>query len=394
MAASKHISGRAPNPDPLKEPSPAGGWSEQVSRYDAAIVVPGSGQGLVQEAGVYTSDKDFIPEAVLWRGQPLMVPTNPVLDAKSYLGGRHIWGGVMLNHFGHYLTESLNRLWAYPDLASEVDGLVFVHKRNGELSDFNIEFLKLLGIDLPITLIKEPTLIEHLIIPGQGFGLGAISYGTDRYNQFVCENFAPNIPANGPEKIYASRSQLPARKGGAIGETLLEKLLEQDGYTIIHPQAHPLDEQIGFYKAAQKIIGLDGSALHLAGFCIDAATDVAMILRRSSGVALNIRNQLHGITGKQPAVINAIEYDWILEGRGRADRFSIGQMDFPLLGQRLYEVGMLDTKPDWPALTEDLVADEIETLSDATKFTYERRMTRARLQTLRQERRAARSEAQ
>jgi hypothetical protein len=63
--------------------------------------------------------------------------------------------------------------------------------------------------------------------------------------------------------------------------------------------------------------------------------------------------------GLEPDVIDVIRQDWIRSDRKRADRFSIGELDFAALGLELAQAGYVDGAADWSALTEAEVGDAI-----------------------------------
>lgn len=355
-AAELRAAPRPPVTDPADgrgSPSATGGWSETVTPIDDAVVLPTSGAGMVQHGGVYRG-RHFVHEAVHWRrGKPLLVPIVGRPVAKEDLAGRWLWGGILLNHFGHFLTESTPRLWALRDLAGQLDGIVFLHKRNAEVTEFHRTFLRTLGHDLPIHVVQTPTRVERLHVPGQGFGLGRISQGTARFRDFFRTDFARDVAADGPERLYVSRSALGPKRGGVLGEHLLEEALVAEGYEVFHPQHHPLDVQIARYRAARRIVALDGSALHLAAFACSPDQKIAMIRRRTSSMSNAIVLHIRAFSGVAPDVIDTIRADWVLRDRARADRFSMGELDMPALQQALRRTGYIaDGGPDWPALDE------------------------------------------
>lgn len=382
----------SPEPDPTQPPSPTGGWSEQCEYVENALIVPSDGSGMRQECGVFDAKGTYLPSAVLYRNTgPLMLPPPEVPEAQETLPGTWLWGGVLLNHFGHFLTETLARVWAHSEVAGEIAGIVFLHKRNGDVNSFHRQFYGLCQIKTELRCASVPTKVEKLIVPGQAFGLGAIAYGTAKHHAFFHTQFAKNVAPDGPKRLYVSRSALSLGKGGAIGETTLEANLEKEGYEIFHPQQHPLDVQIARYKAAEKIVGLDGSAFHLAGFCLRPDQDVAIIWRRSSGAAEHILKQLHGATGKVPLKIEEIEVDWIVASRKRADRFSIGQIDIPAIGRELAKHGFLDADPNWAPVEKEVIDKQIALVSEETKTEYAPKHGRARQTSMREERRARRA---
>ena len=326
------------------------GWTREVVTVKNAIVYPPKESAMIQEAGVLTETGDYIAHGATWRGRrPITMKPSVAENPSQHLKGRWLFGGLLWVHFGHFLAESTSRLWALDQL-KDLDGIVFFPKRPkvGEtIIPFQMDFLRLLGCDLPVHIATEPTEVETLFVPGQGFGLGPLSTGTEEYRGYFHRNFGKSIAPDGPEKLYLSRSALGPKRGGIIGEEYVEANLEKHGYEIFHPQQHSMEIQIARYKAAKKIVSLDGSALHLFALVGQPDQDVAMILRRTSGVYKNIENQLGQFCRRSPVVIDAIESDWVLEGSNRPDRQSVGSLNHSLLSAALAEQGFIDTADGW-----------------------------------------------
>jgi hypothetical protein len=346
--------------DAKRPPDPHGGWSTKILTVADAIVVPPTGIEMIQSCGVFDAKGRYVDEAVLWRGRPLMVEPEPPADVE-HLSGRWIWGGVLLNHFGHFLTESTGRLWALDALEGAIDGIVFISKRDTadekgalDMQPYHRVFFDLLGIDVPIRILTRPTRIDSLEVPGQGFGIGQIASGTAPFRAFIHNRFAKDIAPDGPENLYVSRSELGAVRGGILEEKRVEKSLESCGYAIFHPQKHALTEQLARYKAARKIISLDGSALHLLAMVGNADQKLAMVKRRDSPASESIVRHLAAFMGTPPVVVDVILQDWVRSDRKRADRHSIGELDFAALGKVLAAEGFI---PD-EAVIAGLTADE------------------------------------
>jgi hypothetical protein len=230
-------------------------------------------------------------------------------------------------------------------------------KREGEddgvVKAFHKLFMELMGITLPIRIIARPTRVELLEVPGQGFGIGKLAQGTAPFRQFVQARFARAVPPEGARRLYISRSELGAVRGGILEETRLEQYLAACGYEIFHPQKHPMPVQIARYKAAEQIVALDGSALHLVAMVAGATQTVAIIKRRDSGATDSIVRHLHRFSGREPLVINAILQDWVRSDRSRADRFSFGELDFEVLGQALGKAGLVPPDAGWTSLSAE-----------------------------------------
>ncbi|MBD3662884.1 FkbM family methyltransferase [Sulfitobacter aestuariivivens] len=338
----------------VQPPQPDAGWAVETSTLENALIVPPTEQKFVQPAGVLRADGKYHAAGALWRnGRALTIAPDPPANATATREGTWLWGGVLWMHFGHFLVESTSRLWALNTLQDQIDGVLFVPKRprNGtEVHEFQKEFISLLAPDMPVECIAEPTKVERLIVPGQGFGLGKMIAGTDAFRAAITADFATDIAPDGPEKLYISRSGLPAGRGNLIGETELEAHLSAQGYAIYHPQNHSLTNQIATYKAAKHIIAAEGSALHLLAMVARPTQHVAIIVRRPSGATRNLEQHLQSFAGITPVTLSQLTRSWKPLGAAKP-RLWKGELDMPALQQDLIAAGFIGaSKTTWDPL--------------------------------------------
>lgn len=341
--------------DPRSVPDPAGGWTTTIRTVPDAVVAHIAQGYLVHPSGVFDAQGVYVHEAVHWRGRPLMTePPRP--DGTDHLPGRWLWGGVLMEHFGHFLTESTGRLWALDHLEGPVDGIVFLPEKGfgkspaPQIKAYQTLFLHLLGIDLPVRVLSAATRIDRLEVPGPGFGIGPLMTGTDRFRQFIHTRLARDIAPSGGENLYISRSALDLSLGGILGERVLERHLTAAGYEIYHPQDHSLPDQIARYRAARRVISLDGSALHLLAMVAPPDQSVALIKRRKGVAPEGIIRHLSAFTGRQPTVIDVLDRSWVRSDRQKADNYSYGELDFHRLGKVLLRNGFLPDGTVWPSM--------------------------------------------
>ena len=385
---------------PDSQPLPEGGWSEQIVTLRDATVVPPAESRFVQAAGVLDGNGRYCPHGALWRKYRPLTTEPPAPDhVAGTLSGRWLWGGVLWAHFGHFLVESSARLWALAELDRPVDGVLFIPKRPrvGEMvRGFQRDFIGQMAPGLPIKVAAEPMKVEELVVPGQGFGLGKITTGTPKFRDAIHSRFGKDIEPEGPEKIYISRSKLGLGKGGLLGEDRLEDLLAEEGYEIFHPQEHDIATQLARYKAAQRVIAADGSALHLFAMVGRPDQPVAMILRRRSGANNLLAQNVAAFCGAEPVVIEALRTEWVRAKQKKSNRLSFGELDHAELGRALGAAGFVRAGRDWPALSE---AERQEILADKglggnAAFVESPQYKRARIRAMRRARRAARAAPQ
>lgn len=334
----------------LEAPNPSGGWSVQIARLRQPIVVPPTRRTHVQPSGVLTAEGNIVPHATTWRNGRLLTPAPDKPAQAEQLPGRWLWGGVLWRYFPHFVTESVTRLWALEHLVQkDFDGILFTPKNpavDDPLPGFQRDFLRLMGCDLPIREARTPCIPDELIVPGQGFGLGQISRGTDRFIAAMALRFGQGIAPDGPKRLYISRSKLGPNRGALLGEEHLEERLAAEGYEIFHPQAHPLEIQVARYKAAREIVAAEGSALHLYAFVGRPDQRVAMILRRRSGATQHISTHIESFTGRAPLWIETLRRTWLPAGQVRR-RLAIGEPDFPAMQAALVAAGFVAPGPAW-----------------------------------------------
>jgi hypothetical protein len=219
------------------------------------------------------------------------------------------------------------------------------------VAQYHQDFVNLMGRDIPIRIVRIPTSVEQLLVPGQGFGLGAMSQGTPQFRTAMTRNFAKDIPPDGAKKLYISRSAIGPRRGGVLFERVLEQHLTTQGYDIFHPQKHALSDQIKRYKAARLIVAAEGSALHLLAMVGRADQNVGIVPRRISGATRNIINHLESFTGRRPHLLQALNRTWMPKESARK-HLSVAELDFPHLQTLMEAGGFIANGPAWPPVSE------------------------------------------
>lgn len=353
----RHVGEGGPQP-------PFGGVIEEISR---ALVVPERAHDQSLASGVLYAGGRYAALSQAWiRARkptpvPVLSPDEPVVD----LGGTHLFAGHFRGHFGHFMVESTARLWALDHLEGKIDSILYLPYRgatgaNLRAMDGMDAFFRLLGVDVPVVAHPTALRVERLILPELGFGWNERYAGSPAYRAFMQGRLRGAVGAEGGEKLYISRARLNAQRGGILGEAVIEENLARAGYEVFHPEKHPLDVQIARYRAARKIVALDGSALHLAAYVTEPGTEVAMVLRRSRANAADYILQFRSFCGVTPQVIDVIKHDWISADASRVDFRSVGEIDFDALFKALKAQGFLPKsfRPETPdaAAVDEMLA--------------------------------------
>ncbi|WP_317056722.1 glycosyltransferase family 61 protein [Roseovarius rhodophyticola] len=257
----------------------------RIERVRNALVVPVQKGGRLPN-GVFRANGTFCEHSrtLLSQSRFTNIPDRPDRKGLMRISGRHLYGGVMRDHFGHFLLESLGRLWAFDHIDDPVDGVLFSPRRSGErLARFNPRyeplFDALAGEAAPL-MFTEPVVVEELLLPSPGFGHQAWIVGTAQFRSAIHSRLTAAFPVKGVKDIYVSRSRLDGSEKAVDKEARIERLMVKSGYEIFHPQEHSIATQIAKYRAARRIVGPDGSAFHLAACVARPDAKITVIQRR------------------------------------------------------------------------------------------------------------------
>ncbi len=348
-----------------------GPFKSEILELSNAIVVPERNHDRRLASGVLLSDRSYCELSRAWirAGKSTPVPSLSSDEKIERLEGRHMFAGHMRGHFGHFLVESTARLWALDRLHDQIDSVLYLPyrgsvKQTRRALSAHKNFFELLDIKVPIQTHGTAIEVEHLIVPELGFGWKERYAGSQGYRSFMRDRLGENIAPDGGENLYISRAQLGAQRGGVLGETVIEDNLRLHGYEVFYPEQHPIEVQIARYRAAKRIVALDGSALHLAAFVMPKGGKVGIILRRSNANVADYVLQYQSFCGITPDVIDVIRKDWVSADVARSDYRSVGELDFGDLFSRLKWFGYVPPEADLRLPDKDAVSEMLMAFSE------------------------------
>ena len=279
---------------------------------DASVMPIAPGAGLA--SGVFRADGSFcaLSRTRLTDNRFTAIPAPRGTRDTGPLPGTYLFGGIGRHHFGHFLLETIARLWALDGRQGQIRGLILLPMPQ---TDFGavlrrrmLAFFQIMGCDIPLHLVKTPVRVQHLLLPSQGIGHAEWAVGTKEFRRLVRHRIVRTCPAIGPGKLYISRARLRHRHQHIDQEERIEKLMKSAGYAIFHPQRHSVRAQCQAYRAAHTIVGGDGSAFHLAPFAMQPETRIGLIERRDrADVTEAIVNQIKAFVPVDLVVLNALK---------------------------------------------------------------------------------------
>ena len=187
----------------------------------------------------------------------------PLLDEEVvYLGWR-------FNHYGHFLMQSLARVWFLSEVPAATR--VLFHQPDAERfqpTGWSERMLALFGVPPErVATLREPTRVRRLLVPEPFFSPRSVAGDRtvrahvrmgEPYRAVAERLTGGAAPTAGP--LYLSRSRLPSGQRRLVGEEALEERLRRAGVAIAHPEQLSLEEQVRLVNRHTDLVSNAGSA--------------------------------------------------------------------------------------------------------------------------------------
>lgn len=246
----------------------------KVSVRRDAIVLPQTKlkrRTLANSVGVFDAT-GFVREALVVSSGNIRTGIQQYQEPIRHRDEGGIYAGAFYPSYGHFLTESLSRLW----FAHERPDLPLIWDRGARVKPFHREILRLLGIKNHSIWIEEPTRIKELFIPYPGLSIGThFDIGHRRFLGVV----EPRKVIKG-KKIYLSRLDFDGEEGKIVNERRLHWMLCAAGFRIVYPEKLSVEKQLNELTSSEVVLGLEGSALHTLLLCKSSPSTRFVILGR------------------------------------------------------------------------------------------------------------------
>jgi len=320
--------------------------------------------------GLFSSDGSLIFEAAHIRSSDNSTAQS---FPETYVGREPLelsvglYGGFFFNHFGHFVTESLGRLWAanlaeYQHLPIYVDGL-WGQVDFAAQNNFAAEILRLFEIDKNrIRFIDKPLKFKTIYVPEMQYGfhkflnpganfVSEMQNAQNRIEREISREISHSA------RIYVSRSKWTALRGVVAGEAQFESFLVQQGWSSIYPEEMSFGDQLRSYAAAEYIIFAEGSSQHSCILLPQLKAKVAVILRRDKPWDVSrVTDQFGGFKKN----VEAIKYINARYCFGLPEWSGVTVVDYGKVVERLRSIGFVGSRfSDWEAVSEKAVDEAI-----------------------------------
>ncbi len=224
-----------------------------------------TGWRAVEGTGIRRRGREYVPAPVAEQ-----VRDGPRLDSA-------VFGGFLFAHYGHFLLESLGRLWMRG--LGDVP-VVWIAATADRLTDRMSEMLTAIGVRNNAVVVSGetgPLEVGELLVPDPGFEVDRFLHPWFRRRLELTEA----APDPSHRRVWLSRSGLGDR-GGLAEEAEIESLLAEAGWIIARLEHLPLAEQIELLAGASHLAGLEGSALHTLLFVREYRGTIDLFTRHAS----------------------------------------------------------------------------------------------------------------
>jgi len=178
--------------------------------------------------------------------------------------GRYLYLGTMFtDHFGHFLAESIHRLWACKYYETKVKGFIILSPYHHLLSTktFN-EVCKFFNVNnKKLILTNHLSEFEELIVPELGSSIGINPKNWYLKELSKIANVSNMKDLNLPKKLIVRRGKTYLSR--TVGSSYFALQMKKNGYTEFFPELHSLKKQLAHLVSAEFIVWEEGSACHL-----------------------------------------------------------------------------------------------------------------------------------
>lgn len=303
-----------------RDGSPAGQKPRLIARgclYDSA------------QAKVALSVRD--PDVVGPDGQQRdndILPDDVCSRATTHLRGRTLFLGTFMNHYGHFITESLSRYW-WPEPGERFDHLVsysFVHNSGRPfVQKFHRHLADVLGIPIRrVRFLREPVRFEEIVVPEQ---LWLYDKHANERLRDLYARIADRHASHGAGRVFLSRASYA---GGRLSNILpIEEVFASFGFRVLYPEEIPIRRQLALYANCEILASLSGSGMHNCLFTPAGTLTIEVGDMRSPDQPLRLQRIANAI-----AQVDARFIPMPARGTDRADLELLASTLRGILGER------------------------------------------------------------
>ena len=217
-----------------------------------------------------------------------------------------IFGGLLAEHFGHFLTESFCRLWYVIEHTELKSKILFVTTlKDGAHRDYTDKFFSLMGIETErIIYVDMPMQCRSITVPEQA------QYDWLRMSKkflLPYQEIKTRVTPSNHKKLYLTRLGFEfAKKHGNVhcfNEKYFEDFFAARGFKPVSMETLDVEEQISLAMGADEIAANIGTLTHWAIFCKPETKFI--MLNRTSNYVTRIQAVINNVSGVDWYIVDA-----------------------------------------------------------------------------------------
>lgn len=263
-----------------------------IIEVENAIVLPcikddeNSGPGQIYKGGICDSMGKFLVGHVVnfnnqcYRNWWTCLEGYKIDKSPKVVNETVIFGGFIHGAFGHFITESISRLWFIIKNTNLKHKIIFLNLSKSDVIKYE-DVLNLIGLRREqYEFVTEITQFDKVIVPDQSLYIGT---GYKRECQCIYDAMISRVKPMNFSKIYLSNSKYPINSSKR--EVYFENFYRKRGFEIIYPETLPFAQQVAIINGADEIVCTNGTIQHLTFFCKNH-TKLTILARDNSKIKL------------------------------------------------------------------------------------------------------------
>lgn len=194
-----------------------------------------------------------------------------------------IYLGRGFPHFGVVMIDFIRRLYfKYSDEGKNLKlcycGIYSEPGTFGRADQRSWELLSEMGIRREDVIdVRTPSRFRTVYIPEPGF-----EYEQYYHKEFLIpyKRITDKVTAKDAKRLYLSRRKMGTAK--EAGEEIIEQFFARNGFTVIYPDELSIAEQAAWYKGAELIASVEGTASHNILFCMPGTRQI--VIRKNTRI--------------------------------------------------------------------------------------------------------------
>jgi hypothetical protein len=236
--------------------------------------------------GIFDAENQIVQSTIdYWLPERLplrQVHSSPYLPSQVTRtlpdGPEYVYGGRYTDHFGHFLIETLSRLWPLTGTGLRRGQKLVMHGPKGPAWWWRHRYVRDVFGALNITPddivhADEPFWIPHLIIPRPSFGAQDFAHRAFiRLGHYIGGKLMKGrLPRPNWRPAYLAKTRLPNGVRRIMNEDRIVEVMQRAGVEIFHPERLPILEMMKLLASRSVVGGTVTSAHHLCMFVEEAS---------------------------------------------------------------------------------------------------------------------------